>query len=158
MIHTFKEENKKGTKGEDRLLQYYPFLINKSCDGWDHIDTRVNKTIEVKTDFYDMNRTPNFFMERYSNDSTSKPGGPWRSMIYGADIFLYQFWSSETLFLFYDIAELIETLDAYIVENNLEMSFIKNKNYWTRGYKIPRTVLSHLYKKIRLGEPLPKGG
>lgn len=156
-MHDFQTENRKGKKGEIRLLKKYPFLLFKPCIGWDVIDTRVIKTVEIKTDFFDMYKTPNFFMERFSNDITNKPGGPWRSMVYGADVFLYQFWDSESIFLFHDVIELVRILDTYIAQNNLEISIVPNPTYNTKGFKIPRKVLAPLYKEIKLGEYLPEG-
>lgn len=154
-MHDFETENEKGMAGEQELYCLYPYLKDDSCIGWDRIDTRTNKTVEIKTDYWSMKNTQNFFMERYSNNISYKPGGPYRALIYGTDIFLYQFIKNKKIFWFDDVVELIRALDMYVIRYNPKLSPVKNNNYITLGYKIPREVLAHLYIELNYGDELP---
>lgn len=155
--HYFNDDVKRGDKGENKLLNAYSFLEKDSTDGHDMLDNRNDPpiTVEVKTDFYDMEETPNFFMERYSDDKKFKLGGPWRSANHNTDIFLYQFINNNKVFWFSDIPELVRCLDEYVSKNNPEVMRIKNARYYTLGFKIPREAVSHLYKELEFGEDLP---
>lgn len=145
-----------GDVGENRLLEEYPYLIKESTEGHDIIDPRIIRvTIEVKTDFFDMARTPNFFMERYSDDKTFKLGGPWRADAYNTDVLLYQFLGNKKIFWFDDIPTLVDFLDDYINTKRLQLMRVKNKRYYTLGFKIPRYAVKHLYTELNFGDELP---
>jgi len=156
--HDFNKSVILGDAGERKLIETYSYLKSDSTDGHDMLDCRdgsSTSTIEVKTDFYDMNRTPNFFMERYSDDKTFKLGGPWRSESHNTDVFLYQFITNLKMFWFGDIPALVAELDSYISKNNPRIVEVPNIRHTTLGYKIPRHVVADLYIELDFGDILP---
>lgn len=112
---------------------------------WDYI-TENGLKMELKTDTYDTVKTPNFFMERYSDISKKSPGGPWRSLEHGVDLFVYWFPSNKVYYEFQDLAELVKVLD--VLTDKQYMMSVRNKGWLTGGYKVLRESLQDLYKKV----------
>ena len=110
------------------------------------------KTLEIKTDTYRMEKTPNFFMEQLTvTNKSAILGGPWRSKEHKADYFVYFFLSNRTMFWFSPVP-LCEFLDKYIAENSLRPISIPNVDrfggsYEAQGFKIPRDSVKHLVLK-----------
>jgi len=154
MIHKFKDSLVLGDRGEKLLLDTYSYLKPANCDAHDVVDTRYNSTVEIKTDYYPMSKTPNFFIEKYSDDYKFKAGGLDRAAIHKTDIFLYQFINDKTIFWFDDIPKALVIVDKFVREHNLQLIKIPNKGYNTLGYKIPRYILSDVFKEIKLGDEL----
>lgn len=140
----FENSLRAGQVGESIFLEKFGNILER-MDGRVHDFKIINssKTLELKSDYYDMNKTPNFFIERYSYDS--KPGGPWRSLQDSVDYFCYFFVKNNIAFLF-NTKELVNALETLIVEKNLTLIDIPNKGYTTRGYKINREWLSSICK------------
>jgi len=154
--HVFKDDLKRGNVGENLLLDTYSFFKFDGCNAHDVIDTRDGKTVEIKTDFYDMYKTENFFMEKWSNDIDFKLGGPYRTEEYKTDIYLYQFIKNKIIFWFDDVSKLVNTIDEHVKKHNLRPISVKNRGYNTLGYKIPRTAVMDLFEIKKLGEALPE--
>jgi hypothetical protein len=153
-IFNFDDQLKIGNNGETDFMRIYEKLEpKKSLDNF-RIDFLLNngKTIELKTDNYDMNKTPNFFMEQYTvSGNKSDLGGPWRSKEHNVDYFVYYFIKNKVFFWF-DPVSLCECLDKFIRENELKQISIPNvdKNggcYKALGFKIPRDSLKSVLLK-----------
>lgn len=140
----FNEQLKVGSRGEEIFLERYPnkLSIYPGRDG-DFI-TEDGKKIELKTDTYNMNKTSNFFIERYSDIDKKSPGSVWQASEHGCDIFCYMFVRHNTWFQFNDIPKLITRLED--LTSNMGLIYIKNRCWITGGYKIPREELSDLYE------------
>lgn len=153
MIHNFRTEKRKGDVGETTLARTYTEL--ERLDGFksDMLYTPSNKLIEVKTDYYSMARTPNFFIERYSNE-TGAPGGPWQALEKGNDGFLYFFIKNNILFWFDNIKAIIKSVDDTVEFNNTSVTPVRNETHITYGYKIPRESLKELYIEFNLGDDI----
>ena len=76
----FNTQLSTGNIGEDHFKQLYSNLNPvKSEDLKYDFKLSNGSTVELKTDTYDMEDTPNFFMEYYSDMKKLKIGGPWRA-------------------------------------------------------------------------------
>jgi len=160
-VHKFKKSLTVGEKGEQLFGNYYTGQVEWA--GGREYDFTIllvpdGKT-ELKSDDYPMSKTPNFFIEKFSNDKDYKPGGPYSAFLNGVDYFIYQFLNDKRLFVFKDLLSLVADVDDYVHRSGLELTPVRNEvgygMYNTLGYKIPRTALKHLYKEIRLGDRLP---
>lgn len=149
MITTFDFDKQLtvGNSGESLFLKYYKKLGPvKSKDWFCDFVLKDKKTVEIKTDTYDMNKTNNFFMEMFGNITESKMGGPWRGMQDGVDYFVYYFLNNNTFFWF-DTSILCNRLDELISRDNIQPKDIRNKSWITRGYLIPRIKLIDIYRQ-----------
>jgi hypothetical protein len=102
------------------------------------------KIIEIKTDTYPIDRTPNFFFEQYSSLDAKSLGGPWRAYEKGADIFLYFYVSSGVYYEFEDLYNLVRRTDEIIKTKKLRPIYIRNRGWTTTGFKIERQWVSDL--------------
>jgi hypothetical protein len=160
-LHRFKKSLTVGEQGEQLFGNYYPGQVEWA--GGREYDFTIllvpNGKTELKSDDYPKSDTPNFFIERYSNDRDYKPGGPYSAYLNGVDYFIYQYLKDKKLFVFKDLLALVSNVDYYALINQLPLTPVQNKvgrgMYNTLGYKIPREALSHLYKEINLGDRLP---
>lgn len=89
-------------------------------------------TVEVKTDSYPMDTTPNFVMERYTTPYGKErlEGGPWRAHQHAVDVFVYLFSNANdlahypegkyeallppTAFWFWNVPELVRATEAVL--------------------------------------------
>lgn len=136
--------------GQELFLKYYSDY--DSTTGYNKIDFihRTDGTrVELKTDFYDMMRTPNFFFERYSNDKTKTLGGPFSAAEAGVDYFIYFFIKNSTAFWFRPI-ELVEFLLKW--DGIDKLVGVPNRDYITLGCKVPRKLVKHLCFKKEIWE------
>lgn len=105
------------------------------------------KRIEVKSDYYSLQNTEFFFMERWSNIDKERPGGPWQSLG-KSDTFVYLFIRDGVYFEFDDLPALVARLEDLTF--NLPLIKIRNKGHTGGGYKVPLEALSDLYVDYRL--------
>lgn len=136
----FKKDLKRGHDGEQSFYTKFQNSITH-LDGR-NADFEINKTgetIELKTDYYDYDKTVNFFMERYSY--ADEPGGPWQSLKKKITYYIYCFPSHNMMFIF-NTAQLVKKLEK--MESKLKLINVQNKNYVTRGYKVPIIELTDL--------------
>lgn len=152
--HNFKDSLKFGEAAENLVLKTYKELKKDSQEGHDMV--RGDATIEVKSDRYTFDETPNFFIELYSDDKSMKLGGPWRALKHNTNVFLYHFIFERRVFWFDDIAALVKAVEAYVSKSRLQLTSVRNENHITLGYKIPRSAVTHLCKEFNLGDPLPE--
>lgn len=143
-VFDFQEQLKLGNRGEELFLEAYPkkLIIYPGRDG-DFIEVNSGKKIELKSDNYNINKTENFFFERYSNIETKTPGSVWQAIEHGCDIFCYQFIRHNIWFQFNNLPELANRLEEY--QGDKSLIWIKNKGWITGGFKIPRKLLEDLY-------------
>jgi len=136
-----------GNDGESDFQKYYSNLgPKKSKDRRIDFILADGKTVELKTDTYDMDKTPNFFMEIFGNIGDSSIGGPWRTMQDSIDFFVYYFPKNRTFFWF-ETVPLCLVLDGVIASNQLSPKEIKNKGWTARGYAVPRKALESVLLK-----------
>lgn len=140
----FKKQLELGERGESLFMEKYPKkLIIYPGREYDFIESHSKKKIELKTDSYNINKTPNFFFERYSSINKKSPGGPWRAVIDHVDIFCYMFVRHNVWYQFNNIPELVNRLETLTAHTGL--CYVKNQGWVTGGYKIPRTEVEDLY-------------
>lgn len=141
----FQEQIKVGDQGEKMFqeLWHEKIKLHPGRDG-DFI-SELGVKYELKTDTYPLIKTPNFFIERYSDGSRKTPGGPWQAVEHGCGKFLYLYKNDKILFEFSELAKLCEYLDQYL--ENKSYIQIKNKGWTTIGYKVPREDLKQFWRK-----------
>jgi len=141
---SFKEQLVVGDRGQELFLQHYPkqLDIHPGRDG-DFIERNSGKKIELKTDTYNMEKTPNFFIERYSDVDKKSPGSVWQARAHGCEIFCYMFVRHNIWFQFNDLEKLEDRLNSLTEGKGL--IYIKNRGWVTGGITIPRNALSDLY-------------
>lgn len=138
MQHSFKSSLNKGQVGEEFLLKHWPEL--KRLSGRDaDFELPDGRTLELKTDYYCMDKTQNLFIEKISNASKQSPGGPWQAASKQITLFAYLYIKNGVLWLF-DTDKLVTFLEStYYPESE-----IRNKNYITIGMKVPRADVAHI--------------
>ena len=151
----FKKDLNRGHDGERSFFEKYTNSVTH-LDGR-NADFEINKTgetIELKTDYYDYEKTTNFFMERFSYGE--EPGGVWQAAKKSITYFIYHFHSHDVTFIF-NTLQLVRRLEK--LEPTLKLIQVQNKNYITRGYKVPIILLSEMSLEpadINLHEPKKK--
>jgi hypothetical protein len=151
MSKTFgwKTQFDKGMDGETLFQSIYTGQsLTKSETREYDFDREDGKRVELKTDSYDIDKTKNFFIERWSVFEKKKPGSVWQS-IDKADVFIYFFSKNKVWFEFPDIVALVAAVEDYVAEHEVPLVFVQNKGYNGAGYRIPRNVLAHLCKEGR---------
>ena len=140
---TFKDCLALGERGERTFLHYNKTYekIKKNYQA----DFRCRETgllVEMKTDYYSMKKTANFFMETFSNIKTKRRGGPFSALDLGVDYFVYYFITEGEAFWFHT-KELVEYLDANRDEWRTSTVY-GGKNIITEGLLVPRTDLTDI--------------
>ena len=147
---SFKAQLAVGTRGEELFLDNYPtkLEIHPDRDG-DFICTETGRKIELKTDTYNIEKTDNFFIERWSSvySEPKKPGGVWQAVGHGCEIFCYYFVRHNIWFQFEDLEALCGRLNELTEGKGLV--YIKNNGWTTAGYKVKRSDLADLYKEYK---------
>ena len=136
----FKADLERGHSGEHLFFQKYQHLLTH-LDGR-NADFEINKTgetIELKSDYYDMDKTENFFMECYSYDN--KPGGAFQAADKGITYYIYYYVNNDTFYVF-NTKQLVRRLAKF--KSSMTMTNVKNKGYTTRGLKMARELLTNM--------------
>ena len=141
----FQKQLKVGKKGEMLFMDMYGSKVEHICESGDikGADFRMKDTgelIELKTDTYDMDKTPNLFIERYSDHNRESPGGPWQAKQKGATYFVYQFVKNKIIF-WYNLDKMLELLEKHLSAKKVGFCFIRNKGWTASGYKINRKIV-----------------
>ena len=154
-VFGWKEQFSKGKKAEALFPQQYQggqlMLPEEGVRAYDFERIDDGMRVELKGDQYDMEKTRNFFIERWSvvqEGKEPKPGSIWQS-VSRADIFIYLFVKNGIYFEFEDIPAVIEAVELYVKENNVPLFDVQNKGYKGQGYRIPREALKHLYTEVK---------
>jgi len=135
----FNEQKEVGDIGEKLFLEYYP-----ECTKGDGIIADFylrGEKVELKTDTWNMEETPNFFMEFQSDMKRGTPGGVFRSAEEGTKYYVY-FFIVNKVFYWFDVVTLVNFLSTYIIGKKYKT--VKNKAWITSGYTVPRDALEHL--------------
>lgn len=146
-VFDFEEQLEIGNEGESAFKKRYAHLSPKKTK-----DRRIDfvladgSTVELKTDTYDMARTPNFFMEMFGNVNEASIGGPWRALQDGVTYFVYYF-AKNGVFFWFETVALCKALDTLIASGSYSPREIRNKGWIARGYTIPRKALEHVLLK-----------
>ena len=147
---SFNASLARGQLGEMLYYQAHEGKLEK-LDGFksDFKMVETGELIELKTDFYTMSKTQNFFFERYSNLEKGSPGGPYQAQVNGSNLFVY-FYVNDMTFYEFKTDDLVAALDKLIP--TLKPSDVKNSTYVTRGYLIPRGIIKDIAteRKIKL--------
>jgi hypothetical protein len=144
----FQQQMGTGDAGEKDFQTYYPeFAPIKSKDDL-KFDFTLNNghKLELKTDTYRLDETPNFFMEYYSDSKNLKVGGPWRAYNDEIDLFVYYFVQDRTFFWF-KTKELHQALENHLSLYNPKIKSVPNKGWITQGFAIPRDSLDKILLK-----------
>lgn len=147
MIHSFKDSLAKGIEGERLIETFMPNLIRLAGRKADFADIGTGELYELKTDSYCMEKTPNFFIELWSDVDAGKPGGPAQALEHGSKYWMYLFSKQGILFVF-ETEALVEWLKT--AAQTYPWKYIKNRSWTTVGIAVPRTALYSLYKEMRL--------
>ena len=141
-IHNFQKSLKVGQKYETMFEDLFGDKVTRT-EGYieDFIVNRTGKTLDLKADNYDMSKTANFFMERYSYKEVN--GGPWQALDKGVDYYIY-FFPTQMEFFVFKTATLVKKLDELCEGQGLIN--VWNTSHVTRGYKVNRELLA----KIRI--------
>lgn len=141
---SFRPQKSIGDTGEQHIQSTYQNITKTDGRISDCILTNADgstSTIELKTDTYSMNDTPNLFMEYMGNTDKGTLGGPWRAAKDKVDYFVY-YYLKDTTFFWYKSQELAAFLDGWI--KGKKPKTIRNKSYDTVGYTVPRDDVAHL--------------
>lgn len=135
-MRNFQVDLKRGQQGELDFLKLFTALVG--TDGRKGDIVAPDGKIELKTDFYPMTQTPNFFIERYSSIEVGSPGGVHQAKVHGCKYFVYYYTTAQTGYVF-----LVDDLIAQIekLEPTLKPVEVRNKKWTTIGYKVPREML-----------------
>jgi len=139
----FKEQLVVGTRGEELFMERYPRKLEiYPGRAYDFTLKNSRETLELKTDTYNIDKSDNFFFERFSDVHKESPGGPWRACKDGVDIFCYYFVRHNIWFEFRDLPPLVSRLNDLTSKQGLV--YIRNKGWTTGGYKVPRDLVMDL--------------
>lgn len=146
-VHSFKEQLEIGNRGEQIIFQHFHVpLAFYPGRGFDFTTkNRPRKNVELKTDDFNLDKTENFFIERWSDIYRKKPGSLWQSKEKGVDWFVYYFVRNDRYFFFDNLPKLIERVEEIIDQYKLGLIAVKNYGYITGGYKVPRLLLKDFY-------------
>jgi hypothetical protein len=155
-VFSFQKQLQVGSLGEDLLIRYYHMPIIKSQDRkYDFLCVHTGHKIELKTDSYDITRTPFFFFERYSNSQKETPGGPWRAVQDRVPIFVYMFVKNNRYFVFKDMKKLLKKIDRDADKGIIQPVLIRNKGWVTSGFKIDRMSIKEYWTEYEFNPALP---
>lgn len=149
-VFGWKEKFQQGMDAEDIFPSIYQgdALVKHESKAYD-FDREDGARVELKADQYPIEKTENFFIERWSVVEQQKPGSLWQS-VDKADVFIYFYAKSGVYFEFSDIRATLEAVEKYILTEAPREVYIQNRNYRGMGYKIPRTALAHLCKEVSI--------
>lgn len=150
-VYDFKTQNKVGKKGEAFIKRVWPLPLKKlEGKGPDFLDINGD-LLEIKTDTWDMEKSPNFFVEIWSvlpqGEKPGKRGGPWQALEKGSTVYIYLFISNRTYFVFRDIPKLVERLEE--LTKGKGYVYVRNNGYTTAGVKVKRKDLEDLYEEVK---------
>lgn len=151
----FEDSLKSGAIGEKKFAEFYKnrMIHLNSVEGKTGPDFKMiesGRYVELKSDYYSTEDTPNFAIELYSDEKRRTPGGPWQALTKGSFFFVYYFPKDSVHYIF-ETKKLVDYLDS--VKQSLPPSSfrsIPNKGYHTAIMMIERKSLSHLYKEVRM--------
>lgn len=145
-VFFFNKQLKSGEKGEQFFIEcYHDLNPRKSTIREVDIFINDNEKLELKSDSYNEEDTPNMFIELIGNTVNNKLGGPHLSLQNGVDWFVYHYTQNKT-FYWFRVKDLCEFIDKY--QSEFKVREIKNVAWSSIGLLIPRSRLEKiLFKK-----------
>lgn len=146
MSFGFKSQLRAGQIGEVLYHAAHPTFTRTdgmTCDFY----TDAGTSLELKSDMYSVDTTPNFFIERWSVVEQQKPGGPWQSLQKGVELFAYMYVPSLVIYTF-PVGQLVARLERLIPD--MKPFPVQNKGYTTHGYRVARDLVMDLATVSRL--------
>jgi hypothetical protein len=130
---SFHEQLKVGERGQELFIQYYhqPLVVYPDRKA-DFQVVNTGELLELKSDTYNMQKTVNFFFERWSD-------------VHRVSRYVYMFVRHNHYFEFDNIKLLCKELDKLTKKQGL--IYVKNRGYVTAGYTVPREKVKHLYEE-----------
>jgi hypothetical protein len=149
---SFKSSLTVGGIGETLFYTAHNGVL-KRTDGRksDLINVQTGEQIELKSDGWAMDKTPNFFFEIYSDKRVGSPGGPWRSKRDGIDTFVY-FYVMDLTFFTFDTCELVDRIEE--LKPSLKTKEVRNASWVTEGYLVPRDMLKDIFTVSKISTKL----
>ena len=144
----FSKDLLRGEAGEVMLKNLLPGLQKVSRQDqakYDFFDSLG--TYELKTDFYSLSSTKNFFHERFSDVARRTDGGVYRCS--PEVIYLYLFYPDRVMYLF-EAGQLRERIEK--VKSGYSLIDVRNDRHITQGYAIPRELFKDIYQTVELSE------
>ncbi len=139
-MHYFSKSLKAGKAGEkafQELAESCGIILTQTSGRKGDFTDETGAIWEVKSDSYDMQKTENFFIERYSNASKGTPGGPYQAQEHGCKYFVYFFPLNNIAYVF-ETVDLLAQLLVTPLGNPVD---IRNVGHTTIGFKVPRVSL-----------------
>lgn len=137
-MRNFQTDLKRGQQGEKDFLAMFGALVGTEGRKGDIM--APDGLIELKTDFYPMSKTKNFFIERFSSVEVLSPGGPWQAKAHNCKYFVYYYTCNKTGFI-WTVDSIVKQLEA--LESRLTPVEITNSRWTTIGYKVARGLLQY---------------
>lgn len=141
-VFGFQSQLKKGEKGEQYFIKCYSELHPRKSSAREvDIFINDNQKVELKTDSYDPDETPNFFIELIGSTKTGKLGGPHLSVENNVDFFVYHY-SVDSSFYWFKPSDLVKYIDDF--GHEFQKREIMNRGWSSLGLLIPRERVKHL--------------
>ncbi len=145
----FHKDLARGKAGELAVQKLWPELIPTDGRSGDFVLPNGDK-VEVKSDSYNHDVTPNFFIELVSNVEKGKSGGPAQAAEHGCKYYCY-YYSSHNIAYIFEVADLIKQVEDYVRMFNPKPVEVRNIRWTTIGLKVSRRALKPL--RILGGKP-----
>lgn len=151
----FKRDLERGKAGEAFLAEQHGLSFPPEGERrWDlESHDQQHRRIEVKTDSYDPEQTPNFFMELLTVvGGYEVVGGPWRARADRLTDFVYLYRGRAVpprAFWFNDLDALVRELDTK--PGRFAMRSVRLDKLRATGLLVPRSALKHLYTEVVYG-------
>lgn len=141
-MFNFAKQKKLGQKGEKIFQFLFPELVKGDGDIVDFY--WGEKTLELKSESYSTNETPNFFIEKYGNIERKTLGGPYKALKNNIDYYIHFFVPSGEYFVFYnkDLKELIKITE----KGNYRVHKTPNAGWESYGKLVVRKDVAHLFR------------
>lgn len=150
VVHDFQASLKKGKASELRFSKAHIGLLVPAVGyKFDFVTTFDNSPVELKSDSYDLKKSPNFFFERWSCIDKKKPGGPWQSLANGVKWFVYYYPSHDKFFVF-ELRLLVAALN--VIEKYSKKITVFNRGWSSQGFLVLRNDLAPLMTEHTLKE------
>lgn len=146
---SFQRSLSMGKLGETLFYQAHQGTLTETDGRRGDFLHRDGYTVELKTDFYSMKKTENFFFERWSDMAAGSPGGVWQATEHGASKYVYFFVQDLTYFEF-DTAALLARIEELAAKDALQKRTVRNASWSTEGYLVPRDLVADLAKPVTL--------
>ncbi len=138
----FYKDLKRGMDAENDFHKKYGELLDR-LDGreGDFVIRGTKLKIEIKSDFWDHDKWPNFICEVYR--SGKKPGGSFQALEHGCRYFCYWFAKQDKLYMF-DTYRFCRRVTMLAKKHHFPLETISNGTYHTSYYRIPRSLFEDI--------------